>query len=52
MEFYDEPWIHDWFDPLDLLKVLGYPKQIHGYGLMKDYSKNNIQNNYGHKIQL
>ena len=35
MEFLEESWMKDWFDPLDLLDILGYPNQLLelGWGL-------------------
>ena len=36
MAFYYEKWIQDWFDPLNLSKVLIYHNQLHGFDLYKD----------------
>ena len=49
MAFYDEEWIHDWFDPLNFSGVSGYPSQLHGFAPYKDDWKKCIPKFYVHE---
>ena len=49
MAFYNGPWMHNWFDALDLSGIPRYCNQLHGNDWKKDGWEKHFSKFHGHK---